>query len=344
MLRALLSLLVVATTAHAVELTYTWKKGDVHRFAYADDSTINVSMMGMPSAPLRLAVNSTFSEKVLGVRADGSADVELVVEKLEVKQGGKVVATLDLVPPPARRVLAVVDRKGRFTFERMVSVYLSENQPSLVVSGSGGPGKASASASANGTTLQVVAAYDPKTGRLSASSSVTRTEEQAPEAKAAVREEDPHVDALPKQLLALMVLPDGDLEPGATMTVRSMLGDLSVGLAPLEAKTAKLRVRLDGNDVQLGAGKVTATNPNDGTTTELGEEPPPEMAMGGAMPGMPGMGAQPTAGAQQNVDLLGSFDLGKGRLLGVEGTVSQTMSMGGMGGVTVAGTFSLKRL
>lgn len=340
--RALLSLLLVASTAHAVELNYTWTKGDVHRFAYADDSTINLSMMGMPSAPMRISVTSTFSEKILGVRPDGSADVELTVEKLDVKQGGKSVATIDLLPAASRKVLAVVDRKGRFTFERMVSVYLSNNQPSLVVSGSAGPGKASATASSNGTTLKVVAAYDPKTGRLSASGSVTQTEEKAPEAKAEIREEDPHVDALPKQLLALMILPDGDLEPGATMTVRSMLGDLSFGLAPLEAKTAKLRVRLDGNDVQLGAGKVKATNPNDGTTTELGEDPPPDMAMG--MPGMPGMGAQPTAGAQQNVDLLGTFDLGKGRLLGVEGAVSQTMSMGGMGGLTVAGTFSLKRL
>ena len=38
--------LFTAGSASAVEFNYTWKKGDVHRFQYEDDSTIEMKMAG----------------------------------------------------------------------------------------------------------------------------------------------------------------------------------------------------------------------------------------------------------------------------------------------------------
>lgn len=338
---AIAALLIGAATSNAVELNYQWKKGDVHRFQYEDASVFDISMMGMAQKSL-LTVRSTFSERILAVRPDGTAEAELSVEKLDIMQAGKSVGTVEQLPASARVVRAELDRKGHVKFLRMVTVYLRENQ--LFVGVSATPtGVQGTATDANGDRIDLVAGWDPKTGRLSAGASVTRKEP----AKAELKRDDPHVDLFPRRLFELMVLPDGQLEPGGTATLSTPLGDVVLALAPLEKDLARLRVTMEGNKVEAGAHGMVAKK-KDGTTAmdvEVEDDAPPQglPAMGGMM-GMGGPAGAPTAGVQQDLDLTASFDVAKGRLLGVDGTAHQTMSMSGMANVDVDAVFKLSRL
>ncbi|HEY8208425.1 MAG TPA: hypothetical protein VIG99_13135, partial [Myxococcaceae bacterium] len=133
----------------AVELSYRWKAGDVHRFTYEDDTAVQMDMSGMPgmgamggmmgmSAPgmsadsggmkVRAKVLTTFSEKVMSVRPDGTADIQLTVERMEISAGGAKTAVLSQIPPAARVVRAEVDRKGHARFYDMVTVYVQDEQ------------------------------------------------------------------------------------------------------------------------------------------------------------------------------------------------------------------------
>ena len=216
-------LLVTAGSASALELNYKWKKGDVHRFRYEDDSTMEMKMpggMGMPGMQMpgmnmgaggmtvQMKVQSVFSQKVLAVRPDGTAEVELTLEKLDFRQGDQSVTALKQIPPAARKVKAEVDRKGHAKFFRMVTLYVQEGRTMVGVHNlKAGPHGASASMSAGDMRVDVVAAVDPKTGSVT----LAMQEKKVPPALKAVtiKEEDPAVDVIPKDIFEMMVLPEG---------------------------------------------------------------------------------------------------------------------------------------
>ncbi len=247
--------LLLSAPALAVELNYKWKKGDTHRFSYEDDTTIEMAMAGMAGMPgmpgmaamgsagggMKMKVQTVFNQKVLAVRPDGSADVELTVEKLDFFQGGKKVANIAQVPPAARVVKAEVDRKGNAKFYKMVTLYMQEDRLVLGVHKvQAGPGGVSSSVS--GTVgdqqVEVVASVDPKTGKVTAA---MKTSAAPPPALKAVqvKEEDPGVDVLPKQIFEMMVLPDGSMEPGTETRVAAPFGNLLVALNAVEGGIAQ---------------------------------------------------------------------------------------------------------
>jgi len=243
-----LGICLLAASASAVELSYTWKPGDVHRFRYQDTTHMQMSMGGMGAmagASAALRVETEFSQKVLAVRPDGVAEVELTVEKLSVFQGDKQLAGLKEIPRPARVVRAEVDRKGHARFLRMVTVYLRDDRFYMGIhKAEAGPGRVAVSAGADtpegGVSVDLVATIDPKTGKLTASASV---EERPPELrKVKIREDDPAVDVLPKNIFEMMVLPDGELAPGQTVEVTLPFVALTVNLQEMAGPVAKLRL------------------------------------------------------------------------------------------------------
>ncbi|WP_224245164.1 hypothetical protein [Hyalangium gracile] len=284
--------LFVSTSALAVELNYQWKKGDKHRFSYEDDTTFQMAMGGgMPGMPgmgamgggaMRMKLQTTFTEKVLAVRKDGTADVELTVEKLDFFQEGTKVATLDKIPPAARVVKAEVDRKGRAKFFQMVTVYMRDEQMFVGVHKAHlGPNSASTSTTLGDQKVDLVASVDPKTGKITAS---MKTTERPPALKKVViKQEDPGVDVLPKQIFEMMVLPEGSMEPGKSATVAMPQGTIRVELASLEGTVAKLRTRMDGNEVTVSEQGAKATPPR-GKGKKAAAAPPPSDSeeLGGA--------------------------------------------------------------
>ncbi|MET0403119.1 MAG: hypothetical protein ABW123_11985, partial [Cystobacter sp.] len=292
--------LFTAGSASAVEFNYKWNKGDVHRFQYEDDTNIEMKMpggmpgmnmpgmnMGAGGMKVQMKVQSTFSQKVLSVRPDGTAEVELSLEKMDLLQGGQRLAALNEIPPAARKVKAEVDRKGRAKFYRMVTVYIQEGRTlvgvhDLKVGARGG----TASMSAGGTRVDVVAAVDPKTGRVS----LAMQEKKVPPALkgVTVKEEDPSVDVLPKQIFDMMVLPDEDLEPGSRIDVTTPMGPLAMTLSTLEGSKAQLRTTM-ASSVEAPASAEADASPSE-------DESSAPAAMGGMnmggmdMGGMGGMG------------------------------------------------------
>ncbi|XXF76106.1 hypothetical protein P2318_24005 [Myxococcaceae bacterium GXIMD 01537] len=358
-----------AGSASAVELNYKWKKGEVHRFRYEDDTTLEMQMGGMAGmmpgmgagAGMRLKVQSVFSQKVLGVRPDGTADLELNVEKLDLFQGEQRVATIAQLPPSARKLKAEVDRKGRARFFRMVTVYMKEGQWLVGVHNAQvGPGGGSASLSAGDTTVNVVGSVDPRSGKVS----LAMNEKKRPPALTAVqvKEEDPGVDVLPKQLMEMMVLPEGDLTPGGRAEVVTPFGDMALHFKEQVKTVARLHTQFAGKSLAPAEPPPDAAAPADSAQPpdEAGpaaDEPPSMgmgmgmggMAMGMKMPGMPGMTAnadapQPGGTPKMDFDMTSGFDVAAGKLLSLEGTGRTEMSMGGAGGMKTNTRFALSRL
>ncbi|PTL80488.1 hypothetical protein [Vitiosangium sp. GDMCC 1.1324] len=343
--RSLAAALVLfsAGSASAVELNYQWKKGDVHRFQYEDESTIEMKMpamggmqmpgmdMGAGGMNIRVKVQSTFSQKVLAVRPDGTAEMELTLEKMALIQGDKRVTTLDKIPPAAKKVKAEVDRKGHAKFYRMVTIYVQEGRTFVGVhNATVGPRGASASLSAGDSRVDVVASVDPKSGSVS----LAMEEKKVPPALKAVqiKEEDPGVDALPKQIFEMMVLPEGDMSPGGRVEVSTPMGAMATTLSEIENNVAQLhttvaqKAEAPAGDEDEGSAQANMGGMNMGG-----------MNMGG--------GAGPSAMSMKvDVDVTGGFDVAAGRLIRIEGSQTTDQSSGGMGGMKTHSRFALQRL
>lgn len=367
--------LFASGSASAVELNYQWKKGDVHRFQYEDDSTIEMKMpggmggmqmqmpgmdMGKGGMNVRMKVQSTFSQKVLAVRPDGTAEVELTLEKMDLIGGDKRVTTLDKIPAAAKKVKAEVDRKGNAKFYKMVTVYIQEGRTVVGVQNlKAGPRGASASMTAGDTRVDVVAAVDPKSGTVS----LAMDEKKAPPPalKAVkIKEEDPSVNVLPKQLFEMMVLPEGDMTPGGRYEVATPMGAMATTLSEIDNNVAQMRTTVAQKTevpTEEGAAGQESGDENEGGSAQamggmnmggmggmnMGGMNMGGMNMGGGMPGKGG-GAGSAMGMKVDVDVASGFDVAAGRLVRIEGTQVVEQAMGGMGGTKVRSRFSLQRL
>ncbi|MBW2700712.1 MAG: hypothetical protein JRF33_07805, partial [Deltaproteobacteria bacterium] len=349
----LITLLGLSFGASAIEMNYKWKKGDVHRFRYQDDSRVTMKMGGMAGMAagmdVSMKVKSTFAMKVLKTLPGGKAEVELTIESMDLYQGTRKLPALKKIPVAARKVKATVDRKGRATFHRMVTVYFHDDQVYLGVrKAEGGPGHVSASVSAGGpeggVEVDLVAHIDPKTGRIVASAKIT---ERPPALrKVKIKQEDPGVDILPKEIFEMMVLPDGDISaggkvsmdvPGASVKIGVSLDSLIKGVAKLHFKT-EMQATGPG-DVAAVAAADDAADMDDAGADDMSGMPGmggmggmggmPGMGGAGGMPGMGGAGGMPgmgggagggtqatPGGMEMNTDAHTRFDVKKGRLLG----------------------------
>lgn len=295
-----------AVPAHAVELNYKWKVGDVHRFRYQEDTRFKLpAVAGLAlgglagnAGALNIQVRSTFAEKVLQARGDGSANVELRIEQLEVVQGnGAPVDALAVLPEAARTVRAVVDRKGHVKPERAVVIYQHEGRyflgAQISAGASSGGVSASASASAtlpDGQKVEVYASLDLQGGKVSGGVRAAGNAVAARTVK--ISPEDPALDVLPRRLFDLLVLPDGDIAPGSVTEAKIPVGVIRISCAPLEGAVAPLRYQTAvGAAVSSeAADKATATGDPSGLPGgELGGIP------GGGLGGIPGggLGAAP---------------------------------------------------
>lgn len=385
MRRVLLAVLILvfAFPATAAELLYQWNKGDVHRFHYEGKSTMQVSMPGMPAMggmgiqmpgmqmggggiSTDVEVQTDFLMKVLSVDAAGNADMELVVEKLTVLGGGKVIATLETLPEAARVGRATLDRKGRAVFKRITTVYFEEERIYVAVR-----------ADENGVTasggvrtqdgevyLNTAASVDRKTGKVSVSASLS--DRKAPAVK--VKEDTSKLDALPMELFELMVLPEGNMQPGSEASVRTPVTTMTTTLASLKGEVATLKMssHTDTSKVtQMGDTSGAGGGDDDEEADEdedeeggavlqtglgvgMGLDPfggaaGDKKVKAGRKPEGSGAGDEAMPSTKMTVDLMCQFDVSAGRLMRVEGSSETGTDMGGGGSTKVASTFVLVR-
>jgi hypothetical protein len=140
-----------------------------------------------------------------------------------------------------------------------------------------------------------------------------------------VKEEDPGIDVLPKQIFEMMVLPEGDMTPGGRYEVATPAGAMAMTLATVEENIAQLHTTVAQNTSAAQAEAMA--NAQDGDE--------------GATGGMQG-GAD--MGQKVDMDVTSGFDVAAGRLVRIEGTQTIDQSMGDMGGMKTRSRFALQRL
>ena len=364
---AMTGMILWTGAAQAVELNYRWKKGEVHRFQYEDDSRISMETGGMAGLDMRMKVQSRFSMKVLKKLPGGKAEVEMTVKKLDLFQGGRRLASISKIPPAARKVKAVIDRKGRVKFYKMESVYVQDDQIYVGIHKlQAGPYSASASASIGDETVDVVASVDPETGQVTAAMTVRKR--PAKLKKVTIRQEDPAIDVLPKGLFEMMVLPDGSMRAGSTQKIKLPFVTMVVTLEKMNKKIAVLRTRSEvavdsknaGQTATGGMGMAMEMDTDDDDHDDEDDDAMgamPSMGGMGNMPGMPDMGKMMAgAGApggggdalsaktEMTADVTTRFDTGAGKLLGMQGSIVTEMNAGGLAKVKMESRFSLKRI
>jgi hypothetical protein len=349
----------VFSNASAAELKYRWKKGDLHRFSFESDNKIEMKLGGAMGNMMggmmggsksgaginaRMKTKTVFTQKVKSVASNGTAQIDFTVERLDMFQGGRKVASIDKIPPKARKVRAEVDEKGRAKFYKMVTVYMKDNQVYLGVhKAQVGPNGASASARAGDTSVEIVASVDPRTGKISAQMKVT--EHKPKLKKVSIKKEDPSVDILPKEILKMMQLPEGSIPSSGTQEIKMPFGTVAVDVVSWKGKKVHYKTKF---------GVSAAANVPE--SDEAADEDDPGMGMpslGGMMGGMgagapAGGSAKKSKGASMGMKLNGDvsvhFDNGRGRLTSMKGNITNSMSMGGMGEMKTDSQFELKRI
>jgi hypothetical protein len=358
----------VSTPAQAVELEYKWKKGDTHRFRYRAKTDFKVEVAGMAGLPGMgggggsgisgtVEAETSFALSVRKVGADGKAEVDVAIERVDFYEGGEKRGALDAIPPQARKLKAEIDKKGRARFYQMVTIYRTESAVLVgITKAEAGPTHARGAASDGEHEVEVFAAYDPKTGRVEARTSVKKAKKTKKTTAVEVKKDDPGVPALPKEILEMLVLPEGDLSPSGAVAVETPMG--TIGYEMIEwrkDRVAVLRVKSKvGAKVEAPADDGDGDEDDDdddgaaaGGMPDLGGMMGglPGMAGGkGGKPGKPGKAGAGSAAMKFDVDVTTRFDQGKGLLLGVQGKMVSDVSAGGVAHIETTTNFKLERL
>jgi hypothetical protein len=165
-----------------------------------------------------------------------------------------------------------------------------------------------------------------------------KTTERPPPAlkKVAIKQEDPGVDVLPKQIFDMMVLPEGSMEPGSRVDVVMPLGNVSVEMAAMEGKIAKIRSRMDGNKVQAdGTGAQPVVHARGSSKQKAAvvhasaEGDDMEMGAGDTEDPDAEMGAMPSGDMNMGMNMnMGSMNMGGMNMGGPAG--GEDMAAGGV--------------
>ncbi len=210
-----------------------------------------------------LTIRSVFTQRVLATRSDGSADIELPIEKLEVSLGKRSFDALNRLPLEGRVLPAKVDSKGHMILHRLVTVYLNEGRVYLgmrnfAAQPKGSSGPAEARESRHRARIDMFASFDPRTGRLSGSASLT---DKSALAAVEVHEEDPAVDAVPRRLFDMLEFPESARPRDGVLEVRRPVRTARWRLASLEGSLATLRVTSTASGGDAKAAPVLAGVP-----------------------------------------------------------------------------------
>lgn len=347
--------MLAAGSVHAAELEYKWKKGDTHRFEFEADNQVEMKLGGAMGGMMggmmggggagggigaKIKTRSTFSQKVVKVLANGTAEIDFVVEKLDMFQGGKKIGSITEVPPQARKVRAEIDKKGKAKFYKMVTVYMKDDQVYVGVKQEGKYG-ASGKARMGDQSIEIVASVDPKTGRVEAKMEVKKHKPKLKKVK--VKKEDPGVDILPKDILHMMQLPDGPVPTSGSHQIKMPIATVNLSVNSWKNNVLDYRTKI-GMDAKMQAPADDEGGQGGGMPGMGGGMP----GMGGGMPGMGGGGGSGgKSGASMSTKMKGTvdvqFDVGKGRLLSMKGDMTNTTSLGGMGSMKTATQFTLTR-
>ena len=323
--------LCFGSSALATQLNYNWKSGQTYRFQTTSVDKISMSGMGMNMQDT-FTLNSTFAIHIDNVQANGTAEGVIAVEAFKVtNKAGQVMGSLSGLPKNALRNLVEIDRKGNFKFKEIVYMVVDEKGDNMLVSAKVGPNGGSASAQMGDEKVTVHASFDPKTGKLSGGYSVEKVKKPAAnKKKVKVKKDAPKVDLLPTKFLELLKLPDGPVSPGASFNMTVGSTKIATSTPTVTAKSATLKTQIETGTGADGVGGMSGMGGGMGGMSDMGG------GMGGMGAGAPEMKLN---GAFESV-----FEVAKGMLKTLQGTISSDMKMGGMLNMKTTTNLTLKRL
>lgn len=326
-----LALLALTPDAHAQELRYRWVKGQTQRFEATGTDTLALNGMGM-AIEARYATRARFALAIDRVDPTGRARGQVILEAFEVKDDqGRVVAGLESIPRGALRSPLEIDAKGRFKLKELVALVIDDDGERLLVTHEVSPTGGSAQAQLGDEKVTVFAGFDPKTGKLSGGAKIEKVAQAKKRRTVQVERDAQTVELLPRQLLELLVLPEGQLRPGATFEVAAGPTQIKVAVEALTDQRATLRTQILTPEAESKPGAAEAPS----------ETPDLSGMMGGLMPGAQGgaggggpAGVSLGAGAMGGLTLDGAFtsqfDRAAGMLAGLEGQLTTALKQAGV--------------
>ena len=326
--------LTLSQSALAAELAYQWKAGSTVRFDTRSVDHIDISAMGM-SVKTKLTNTSTFALQVNRVRADGTAEGSLIVERFKVVDDkGRVVGALSDLPKGALRNLVEIDRKGNFTFKEIIYMIVTEKGDNLLVSAKVGPNGASGSAQAGGEKMTLHASFDPKTGQLSAGYSIEKVKQPATKKKkVAVKQDAQKVDILPTKFLEMLKLPEGNVAAGHRFSLDVANMKITTTTPSVSAQSATLNTSITTGKGGAAAGNSMGKMKMDmggggGMGMDMSAMGMGEMGGMGDLSGMGAMGGAPEMAI--NGDFQAVFLVAKGMLKSMKGNLTSQVKMSGV--------------
>jgi len=103
-------LILASASAMAVELSSPWKRDEVRRYRYEETGHAGGALV---------TLRSTFVERVRALRPNGGADLEVMVEALELCSGTPQRCERPALTTGVRSMQAAIDRKGRVAATRV---------------------------------------------------------------------------------------------------------------------------------------------------------------------------------------------------------------------------------
>lgn len=228
----------IAMKKDSVNLNYKWTAGMVYKFSTIQVDNVSTSMMGM-SMKEKFTTNTEFGLHILSVANNGTATgyLYLIDYKVTDSKGTSLASINDI---PADKVMSdiTVDKKGKFTFPKKITLITSAKGNVLAYVKPEGNGMA-LGGQAGDIQVDAYAEFDPKTGALKASYKLTELK-STKKVTVTITEETDQIDVLPYDYLELLALPDGAVSQGEKSSMRSGIYSIEIVAQKIENGTAQL--------------------------------------------------------------------------------------------------------
>jgi hypothetical protein len=323
---------------HATELVYKWKANTNYTFSSIQKDDITTSAMGM-NIQEKFTTTIDFVLFIQSVDLNGLAKGKLYLVNYSVKDSkGTVLANLASLPKNAVQSDITVDKKGRFTFPKKVSLVTTPTSNYLVYA-KADQNITNAGFQTSDEKVDVYAEFDPKTGKIKAGYTV-QTLNTTKKATVKENEESDHLDVFPYDFLEMMVLPDGNVAQGDTYKVSAGMYNVDIavksmanGISTLDEKisTSKNADMFQGSaSGQTDEGSFEMGGFGGVQDMELDAEDQAAMDMTKGM------------APEMNGTITSNFDYTNGMFVSIGGALTTTIDMMGMK-MTVKSVLEMKK-
>jgi hypothetical protein len=318
-------------------LNYRWEKGKIYTFAVESNDKITIESTGPISHKQEIdtTTRTQFSIKIIEAYRDGSADAILFIDKFNVTGSSMFAnnvtfATIDDLPKESLKSKISIDKKGKFRFYEMFYLLYGERN-TILVSIDLGEKRASATVSDQNTKVEVYAEFDRESGEVKAGYSVENLEET--KKTKTLRESYNQINIIPVSFLEMLELPEGSFSEGDRITSKISNYEITLDVMSIKKGIATIKnivktLESDGSGMDdMGDVSVDVDSEDDENdfsfdfdsdfNNDFDEDFDEDMEAN----------MNPTDMLKMNGDFTYKFDMNKGMLKSIEGTMKTSSEM-----------------